>query len=444
MKVKILESVLNEIISTIGSRPAESGGLLFGYEDDMIVRKFVFDSDAKTTRSTYTFNTKFLNPEIKKIWEEDKMSCIGFIHSHPHGCGRLSAPDIEYFSSMFEFMPRKYYITPIVFSVPDGGFKMNTYILKKGSKTPKKADLEIFQDMPSKMETLNKGIQNFDRIKGAVSVDLMKKMHIIGVGAGGAYSLYDSLSRSAVGKLTVLDFDTVDEVNLSRQGYEPSQISKLKVDALGEHLQNVNSALDYNGIKKNFLDMDETEIDSIFGSGDLFLFLTDSFKAQAFGNKLALKYNKPAIWAGFYEKSQCAELVFYIPNVTPACFRCAVSPRYVMQKENGSEIRISSNCNTIFHSQLLDAFVGMLILAILHNDTKGFEFSNWFGKTWERNLFQMKIHPSYGTLPNSLFDRTFKGSEGRAVTFNSVWQAVEVEKPPKYELCPDCHGGKAH
>jgi proteasome lid subunit RPN8/RPN11 len=145
-KMKILESAYNEIISTIGSRPAESGGLLFGKEDDMVVRKFVFDKHAHTTRSTYTFNTEFLNPEIKRIWNEEGLSCIGFIHSHPHGFGRLSSPDIEYFLSMFECMPRKHYITPIVFTVPDGGFKLNAHILPNQSRETINVDIEVLPD----------------------------------------------------------------------------------------------------------------------------------------------------------------------------------------------------------------------------------------------------------------------------------------------------------
>lgn len=285
-----------------------------------------------------------------------------------------------------------------------------------------------------------KKIENYSRINGAVNVELLQQTHIIGVGAGGAYCLYESLARSAVGKLTVLDFDTVDDVNLTRQGYEMHQLGKRKVDALGEHLQNVNAGMEYNGITKNFLEMNDDELDSIFGKGDVFLFLTDSFAAQAFGNKLALRYGKPAIWAGFYEKSQAAEIVFTIPGVTPACFRCAVSPRYEAQQSSESEIRISSNCNTIFHSQVLDAYVGMVLLAIIHNDVPGYEYSHWFGKQWERNLLQLKIHPAYGTENGSLFQRTFAGTEGRAITFNSVFQKIEAECPPKYQPCPDCGG----
>lgn len=283
-------------------------------------------------------------------------------------------------------------------------------------------------------------IENYSRINGAVDVDLLQNIHIVGVGAGGAYCLYESLARSAVGKLTVLDFDTVDDVNLTRQGYETHQIGKRKVDALGEHLKNVNEGLQYTGITKNFLEMDDAELDSIFGKGNLFLFLTDSFAAQAFGNKLALRYGKPAIWAGFYEKSQCAEIVFTIPGVTPACFRCAVSPRYEAQQQSEKEIVVSSGCNTIFHSQVLDAYVGMILMAILHNDVPGYEFSNWFGKQWERNLLQLKIHPNYGTEQGSLFQRVFEPTQGRAYTFNSIFQKIEAECLPKYQPCPDCGG----
>ena len=183
-KMKILEGAYNEIITTIGSRPAESGGLLFGKEDDMIVRKFVFDKHAHTTRSTYTFNTEFLNPEIKRIWNEEGLSCIGFIHSHPHGYGRLSPPDVEYFSSMFESMPRKHYITPIVFTVPDGGFKLNAHILPNQSRETINADVEVlpddyFQNKTSTTEKQSPESPNIFFVKG---IDRRKKIdEVVGV-----------------------------------------------------------------------------------------------------------------------------------------------------------------------------------------------------------------------------------------------------------------------
>jgi len=283
-------------------------------------------------------------------------------------------------------------------------------------------------------------LNNFTRIEKAVNVSLLKRTHIIGVGAGGAYCLYDSLARTGLGKLTVLDFDSMEEVNITRQGYEGHQVGTKKVLALSEHLARVNSGTIYKGIEDNFLTMGNDELDAIFGNGDLFLFLTDSFEAQAFGNKLALKYKKPAIWAGFYEKSRCAEIVFTIPGVTPACFRCAVSPRYKVHSEMTEEMAFPIGYNTIFHSQFLDAMVGMVAMAILHNDAPGYEFSGWFGSHWDRNLIQIKASPAYGNLEGSLFLRTFGHAKESCFTFNAVWQRIEEERPPKYEACPDCGG----
>ena len=75
-------------------------------------------------------------------------------------------------------------------------------------------------------------LSDFSRIKNAVDIELHQKTHVVGVGAGGAFSLYESLTRSGIGKLTVLDFDEVEEVNIVRQGYETNQIGNKKVDAL--------------------------------------------------------------------------------------------------------------------------------------------------------------------------------------------------------------------
>jgi molybdopterin/thiamine biosynthesis adenylyltransferase len=273
--------------------------------------------------------------------------------------------------------------------------------------------------------------------KGAVDINILRNSKVVGIGAGGAYCLYDSLARSGLGKLIVIDFDDVEAVNIVRQGFESNQIGMSKVEALSEHLHKVNEGLNFRGISKNIFDLTQEEKDEIFGDADILLFLTDSFKAQAYGNKLALEYGKPAIWAGFYEKSQCAEIVFTIPGVTPACFRCAVSPRYEAQENSFQEILVSSACNTMMHSQLLDSYIGMILFAILHNDTEGYEFSNWFGSHWDRNLLQIKINPRY---ESNLFDRSLVSAEGRCPNFTAIWQKVEEEKAPKYTDCPDCEG----
>ncbi len=48
------EAVLRGIVQTIGSRTAESGGLLGGKEGDDVITHFHYDNQAKVTSSTYT------------------------------------------------------------------------------------------------------------------------------------------------------------------------------------------------------------------------------------------------------------------------------------------------------------------------------------------------------------------------------------------------------
>jgi molybdopterin/thiamine biosynthesis adenylyltransferase len=272
---------------------------------------------------------------------------------------------------------------------------------------------------------------------------LLERSKIVIVGTGGAYEVSGMFTRSGIGEMVGIDPDTVDATNLCRQGYLPRQVGMRKVEALWEYVREINPDIKFSGYPVKLQELTPEQEHEIFASASLAIFTTDSFDAQASGNKKSLQYNIPAIWGGFYEKSLASEIVFYIPGVTPACFRCAVSPRYKFQEEykannNGKELSISSACNTIFHSALLDAQIGMLAMAIIHNKVEGKTFSGWFGDYFDRTLIQMNVNPLY---QSRLFDRVFAGAGDSAFLFESVWQHIEPERPPKYALCPDCHGG---
>lgn len=286
---------------------------------------------------------------------------------------------------------------------------------------------------------------DFSRIEQAVDTATLHATHIVIVGAGGSYNLIINLARCGVGRLTVLDFDTVEEKNIPRQGYNISDVGMYKVKALHTKVFYVNPDVQYRGITKNFLDMTEEELDAVFKDADMFLFLTDSFTAQAFGNILSLKYNTPALWGGWYAQSRTAEIFFQVPTYTPSCFRCAVSPRYKANEKE--EISVSSNANTIFHSELLDSMIGMLTMAILHRHYTGSEdkesalmFQSLLDAdgVLRHNLLQFKVHPLGG---NPLFEQAYTSLGEVAQLFTPMWQEIEPELLPDYEKdCPDCKG----
>jgi proteasome lid subunit RPN8/RPN11 len=165
-KFKITQSAFEEIKATIGNKPAESGGLLFGSRKDFIVTRFLFDKNSINTPSSYTFNTGYLNPIIKKWWEENELELLGFIHSHPFGLGRLSEPDKKYFASQFKNIDVEQFLTPLVFSAKDGGFKFIPLAYTKNG-TVEQLELEIISDSkkttkkkPSKKRKIKKVYKN--------------------------------------------------------------------------------------------------------------------------------------------------------------------------------------------------------------------------------------------------------------------------------------------
>ena len=79
------------------------------------------------------------------------------------------------------------------------------------------------------------------------SEKIRKKLKKSSVGIAGLGGLGSnaaiSLARAGVGKLVLVDFDKVEESNLTRQYYFLDQVGKLKVDALKENIKRINSEI---------------------------------------------------------------------------------------------------------------------------------------------------------------------------------------------------------
>ncbi|MBP6301873.1 MAG: ThiF family adenylyltransferase [Bacteroidia bacterium] len=447
----ILESAYQEVLRTVGSRHPESGGILLGSREDYVIQKFVFDAGGSMSHAAYDPDTNFLNKTIKKEWEENKLALLGFIHSHPRGIDRLSGDwgnntgDIGYLKGIFRAIPAlQKFLVPIMFTPADGGpLKIFPYIAYRGNEEGYQAgeftiikDEQYRQEVKPAQEKEKTVDFNPSRLKGSVDYDLLRKSQVTCVGVGGANGICESLVRSGLGSIVLIDFDTVDENNIVTQGYYRNDIGKLKVDVLKERLLNINPRLKIQTVAKDFLKLSESEESTYIGQADLLLMMTDNFHAQAHGNIMGLKYQVPSVFAITYAKARCSEITFTIPGVTPACHRCAVSSRYDEYLNKGYENDVTSTGSTNFHTQYLNSSIGLLSLAILHHETLGFEFSGWFGKKWERNLIQLRTSPFY---ESNLFARTFEGNE-RVYSFDSIWQKIEPEAPPKYKQCPDCGG----
>ncbi len=105
----------------------------------------------------------------------------------------------------------------------------------------------------------------FDRLRkiiGSTSIDILKTkiVLVLGVGGVGGY-VVESLVRSGVGKIIIVDFDIVDETNINRQIIAvDSTIGLKKVDVLEKRIKDINNECQVIKIDKliskdNFLDL---------------------------------------------------------------------------------------------------------------------------------------------------------------------------------------------
>lgn len=120
----------------------------------------------------------------------------------------------------------------------------------------------------------------------------LSKLHITLVGCGGLGSiLAETLIRTGVRKLTLIDDDRVEVSNLNRlQGIQKSQVGEYKAQALANHLSAVGLDATIQVVKRNIFD-DETL--NIVKGTDLMIGAVDNNTARTVLNQLALQYLIP-------------------------------------------------------------------------------------------------------------------------------------------------------
>lgn len=89
---------------------------------------------------------------------------------------------------------------------------------------------------------------------GEEKLNILKNSHvlIVGLGGVGAYAA-EQICRAGIGRMTIVDGDTIDTSNINRQlPATTSNINKDKADVMGARLLDINPNLDLN-IKNEYL-----------------------------------------------------------------------------------------------------------------------------------------------------------------------------------------------
>lgn len=98
---------------------------------------------------------------------------------------------------------------------------------------------------------------------GESALQILKKSHvaIFGIGGVGGHAA-EAIARAGVGKITLVDADTVAESNINRQLIAlRSTIGKPKVDVMRDRIADINPNIEVNALKLFFCSDTDIELD---------------------------------------------------------------------------------------------------------------------------------------------------------------------------------------
>lgn len=154
---------------------------------------------------------------------------------------------------------------------------------------------------------------------GATGQQRLAEATVLVVGAGGlGCAALPYLATAGVGKIVVVDFDTISETNLNRQIlYTPKDVGKSKARTAAAKISELNPDIEVVAINDFF---SSHLSDEIVPHCDVVLDCTDRPDARYVINDACVKHGKPYVYAGIYRFE--GQLAVFNYNNGPT-YRCA-------------------------------------------------------------------------------------------------------------------------
>ena len=148
---------------------------------------------------------------------------------------------------------------------------------------------------------------------------MLKKAKVLVVGAGGlGCPVLQYLTAAGIGKLAVVEFDTVDETNLQRQVlYGSNDVGKLKSIIAKNRLEMLNPFADIEIIN---LRLSESNAIQTLKGYDIIVDATDNLSARYIINDSCVILDKPMVHGSIYKFEGMVSVFNYMGGPTYRCF----------------------------------------------------------------------------------------------------------------------------
>ena len=273
----------------------------------------------------------------------------------------------------------------------------------------------------------------FQRSQGILNQTLAERsVFVVGLGSGGSY-VASQLARVGVGKVYLLDPETVEASNLARTTYTVADIGLNKAEVLTKQLLNINPAMEIVPHACELADLGADELKRIVLSCDLILPLTDDPKAQSVLNHFAYHGGKPALFASIYRGAQGGEVILSLPEATP-CYQCSTAQRRAVGDQVDVEVdygtqRLVGEIALGADIQHIDSATVKLALSLLLKDCPDASLGRFAMDAVGRSFsyLVMSTVPDYWIFPHIFGDT--QGQYG----YQSAWLS-----PTRDERCSVC------
>lgn len=213
-------------------------------------------------------------------------------------------------------------------------------------------------------------------VVGEKGQELIKKACVLVIGAGGlGCPVLNCLAGAGIGKLGIVDFDTVDISNLHRQVLFTSQdVGKNKSEQAAKRLKELNNTIEFVAYPYR---LDHTNIGSVFKDYDLIIDCTDNLVIRYLINDACVLLDKPFVYGSIHRFEGQVSIFNYKGGPT---YRC-LFPEPPTHVQNCNDIGVlpgvTGTVGTIMANEALKLIMGIgeiLSGKVLHVDTLNNQF----------------------------------------------------------------------
>jgi len=179
---------------------------------------------------------------------------------------------------------------------------------------------------------------------GQVALD---QAHVVLVGCGGIGSpALQYLAAAGIGRLTLIDSDTVDVSNLQRQTiFSPADVGRAKAEVAAEWVKRFDPAIEVRALA---LRLDRNNVDEALSGADVVLDGCDNFATRLLVSDACVAAGIPLTSAAIGRfQGQVASFAGHLPD--QPCYRCFVGDAFDAE-----------DCDTCAADGVLGAMAGMV------------------------------------------------------------------------------------